>query len=210
MLNCNFNFMEMSKIHLSPSEAELMQNAAIILTKNSVLEKIRNLLEDVQDRQLAFVHQNGLQTIDPFFISPKISKGENYRGLPYIILDYPRTSTEKNFFFIRSMFWWGHYFSSTLHLSGNYKTTFLDSIKSSYDFLKDYYIGISNDQWAHHFEQSNYTSISALSENEFQQQCAAFEYIKIAMNCPLDKWDKAPAQLFANWQSLLNVCGLIS
>src|SRR5690349_18207930 len=112
--------MEVSKIHLSSAEAELMKNAAVLLTKNSVLEKIRQLLARVQEEQQAFAASHGLHS-DPFDISPKISRGENYLGLPYIILDYPRKSGGDGICFIRTMFWWGHFFSSTLHVSGSYR-----------------------------------------------------------------------------------------
>ena len=101
--------MEVSKIHLSPTEIELMQNAEIILTKNRVLQKMKSLLEEVQHKQTDFVRLNNLKE-DIFKVSPKISKGENYLGLPYLILDYPRQTFENNFFFIRTMFWWDNFF----------------------------------------------------------------------------------------------------
>ena len=35
------------------------------------------------------------------FHSPKISKGENYKGLPYVMLDYPRCFGKTDIFAIR-------------------------------------------------------------------------------------------------------------
>ena len=202
--------MELPKIQLSSAEAELMKNADIILTKNTVLQKIRGLLEDVQLLQSAYVLELDIQTTDPFFISPKISKGENYEGLPYIILDYPRMTLNKNFFLARTMFWWGHYFSSTLHLSGNYKNQFKEKIKTSYPLLQQFFIAVNTDQWVHHFEESNYKQIGLLSREDFHHHCDDFEHIKIAAKCPLDKWQEASGELFANWKLLLKLCGLIT
>ena len=51
--------------------------------------------------------------------TPKIAKGENYLQLPYVLLDYPRCFDKENIFAIRTMFWWGNFFSITLHLSGS-------------------------------------------------------------------------------------------
>ena len=91
-------------------------------------------------------------------IPPKISKGENYKGLPYLVLDYPRYFGKDDHFAIRSMFWWGNFFSITLHLSGIYKKMYENKIEASFTLLKEesFFIGISDDQWEHHFETSNY------------------------------------------------------
>jgi hypothetical protein len=200
--------MEASKIHLSLAETELLLNAEIILTKNRVLQKIKSLLEEVQQEQVVFTSNHNLNNAPPFLISPKISKGEYYLGLPYIILDYPRMASANDFFFIRSMFWWGNYFSSTLHLSGSYKLAHKENISNAYNLLQDFYIGINSDQWSHHFEKDNYKKISGITEVEFRDQCEQFDYIKIATNLPLEKWKDAGKELFANWKLLLEVCGL--
>ncbi|MFL5811007.1 MAG: hypothetical protein ACJ749_15910 [Flavisolibacter sp.] len=199
-----------SKIHLSSAETQLMLNAEIILTKNSVLQKIKSLLEELQQEQNAFIREEGLQTNEPFFISPKISKGENYQGLPYIILDYPRITNEKNFFLARSMFWWGHYFSSTIHLSGSFKNKYGENIRTAYQELQDYYIAINSDQWIHHFEEDNYKKIGSLTPDEFRKYYDRFEHVKIAAKWPLDKWQEASSELFVRWKFLMDVCGLIS
>ncbi|MEI9808974.1 MAG: hypothetical protein WDO16_14545 [Bacteroidota bacterium] len=70
-------------------------------------------------------------------ISPKISKGENYKGLPYLVLDYPRYFEKDNHFAVRSMFWWGNFFSSTLHLSGIYKKKYTSAIEASFTQLQE-------------------------------------------------------------------------
>ena len=202
--------MGLPKIQLSSAETELMLNAEIILTKNSVLQKIKTLLEELQQKQFDYVREMGLHTNDPFYISPKISKGENYEGLPYIILDYPRVSNEKNFFLTRSMFWWGHYFSSTLHFSGSYKNMYGQKIRSSYKELREYYIAINADQWIHHFEEDNYKKIGSLTADEFTKYYDRFEHVKIAAKWPLDKWQEASSELFERWKYLMKVCGLIT
>jgi hypothetical protein len=108
--------MEDSKIQLSQSELDLFCNAEIILTKNRIIQKVIELLDVLQNKMV-----DAKQSIaSPLFnTSPKISRGEYYMGLPYVILDYPRESKDQNLFFIRSMFWWGNFYSSTLHISGS-------------------------------------------------------------------------------------------
>jgi len=201
--------MEVSKIHLSSSELELMQNAEIILTKNKILEKMKGLLEEVQEKQIDFVKQD-LVNNDIFKVSPKISRGENYLGLPYLILDYPRQSCQNNFVFIRTMFWWGNFFSCTLHIAGNSKKLFSNDIKRSYSELKNHFIGVNNDQWVHHLEDTNFKKISSLTKVEFDQCCDEFEHLKIAGKFSLSEWTNAPLNLFNSWKFYLNICGLIS
>src|SRR5688572_33065082 len=109
--------MQGSKIRLSPAELELFSDAQVILTKNSIIQKTVALLSHVQEVLLPQA-PSFIQATSP---SPKISKGENYKGLPYVILDYPRIAKAQDLFFIRSMFWWGQLFSSTLQVSGSYR-----------------------------------------------------------------------------------------
>ena len=106
--------MQEAKISLSPSEFELVTNAEIILTKNRVLQKIQESLGYLGNQEQDHIEINHFSHLHEFRIGPKISKGENYLGLPYIILDYPRYSDSEDLFFIRQMFWWGHFFSHTL------------------------------------------------------------------------------------------------
>lgn len=200
--------MEVSKIQLSSSEMELVQNAEIILTKNRVLSKVNALLDELQQKQLGYLDITNLGN-DIFSVHPKISKGENYLGLPYLILDHPRLSTSNDFFFIRSMFWWGNFFSCTLQLAGNSKERFKSTIKNSYAQLKEHFIAVDPDPWVHHFEQNNYQSIGSMTEEEFHQACHQFDHIKIAKRYPLNEWENIPAILFNEWNFFLSVCRLI-
>jgi hypothetical protein len=80
-----------AKIQFSPAEMELMNNSALILTKNKVLLKVKTMLEGLQEELVHTVYQQPDFSSHPIFQeSPKISKGENYLGLPYLVLDYPR------------------------------------------------------------------------------------------------------------------------
>lgn len=187
--------MQGSKIRLSPSEAALFNNAGVILTKNTILQKTVALLAGVQEQ---------LSQADNRFIpatSPKISKGENYRGLPYVVLDYPRIANEENLLFIRSMFWWGHFFSSTLQLAGTHKKMHLEKIAAAYEGLaaRDLYIGTHQDPWQHHFEESNYKKIAAVSKAEFLLLLQQQPHIKIAARWPLSQWDAAANLLVDTW-----------
>ena len=195
--------MQESKISLSPAEKALFEDAQIILTKNSILQKTTALASAVQ---------TVLQDEAPLFIRnvsppPKISRGENYLGLPYVILDYPRIAAGDDLLFIRSLFWWGNFYSSTLQLSGKYKEAHRENIEKAYDALaaKDYSVGIQQDPWIHHFGADNYKAINALSKEAFVLSLEEIPHIKVAARWPLSEWDRATNNLIESWRRLMNL-----
>jgi hypothetical protein len=196
--------MEDSKIQLSQSELDLFCNAEIILTKNRIIQKVIELLDVLQNKMV-----DAKQSIaSPLFnTSPKISRGEYYMGLPYVILDYPRESKDQNLFFIRSMFWWGNFYSSTLHISGSNVERHKQALVKHYPTLseKDYWLGINTDPWVHHFEKDNYIKISELSAGAYEAAIEEQAHIKIATKWPLEQWDLAAIKLFDSWKFLLEL-----
>lgn len=192
--------MEVSKIRLSAAEMALVNDAQVILTKNSIVEKTIALLTGVQE-------MIALQPIAEaaYPTPPKISKGENYLGLPYVVLDYPRQANGHDLFFIRSLFWWGHFYSSTLQLSGRYKLQNLDKVIAGYSLFADnnYYAGVATDPWQHHFDNDNYKNISHLSPSGFADILQKAPHIKIAARWSLSEWDMAANHLTASWKLLM-------
>ena len=187
--------MQGSKISLSPAEAALICNAEVILTKNSIIQKTVALLSGIQKE----VSNNNLSW--KMVTAPKISKGENYQGLPYVVLDYPRIAENENLFFIRTMFWWGKFFSSTLQVAGTHKEKAIPALLASFEHLQEeHYIGINNDPWQHHFEPDNYKKIAGISREEFTVILQKQSHIKIAARWSLDNWDMAANHLTKSWQ----------
>jgi len=186
--------MSEAKIRLSQKEMELITNADWILTKNAILKKINELLGSLQEKQQHYVEsQNITLPAEAFTTSPKISKGENYNGLPYLLLDYPRCFNQENIFAIRTMFWWGNFFSTTLHLSGIYKKDAEKKILNSYEVLKKNgcYCCVNDKQWEHHFEITNYQPLTEISPTGFKESISNNHFIKLANKIPLESMDNA-------------------
>lgn len=202
--------MEVSKIRLSEAEAELMKNAEVILTKNSVLGKIDELLAVVADKQLRFINSLDVHQEGNFRNGPKISRGENYEGLPYRILDFPRYSENGNLFFLRTMFWWGNYFSTTLHVAGNETGATVSNLVSVGAGSNDLFIGINEDQWQHHFRADNYALAGTFTNEQIRKMTDRSGFLKIASRLSLNDWEMADVILFERWKSLLTLSGLIT
>jgi hypothetical protein len=117
-----------AKIALSEQERHLLLNKDWILTKRSLMQKADVLLGMALPGIQALVALHDWLPPELVGANPKIHRGENYLGLPYVILDYPAFFSKSGVMALRSMFWWGHFFSVTLHLSGSYKIQFQDRL----------------------------------------------------------------------------------
>ncbi|HEX2630675.1 MAG TPA: hypothetical protein VHM26_16780, partial [Chitinophagaceae bacterium] len=138
--------MDPAKIRLSSKEQELVIDAGLILTKNAIMRKAWLLLEQLQEAQQSLLLQYApLLPAEATKTSAKISKGENYKGLPYLVLDQPRYFNRDHVLSIRTMFWWGHFFSTTLHLSGKFKDQYGVHLLDAYRVLgkEDFFICIN-------------------------------------------------------------------
>jgi hypothetical protein len=200
--------MNPAKIRLSATELELVTNADWILTKNAILQKVKIILELLQAEQQDYLAKEKLNFpaafIAPF---PKISKGENYKGLPYLVLDHPRYFDKENVFVIRTLFWWGNFFSITLHLSGHCKELFQQQLIHAYSLFasNDFFLCINDDQWEHHFEKDNFKPVQEIARGEFEQLLSKKPFIKLAQKYPLQQWDEIPPRLFTGFRKIMEI-----
>ncbi len=197
--------MDKAKITLSEKEAGLVVNADWILTKNQILQKVKLILETVQLQQQEFLkNYSTLLPAEVAAIPPKISRGENYKGLPWLVLDHPRYFGKEDHFAIRSLFWWGHFFSITLHLTGTYKKNYEKKIAAAFSLLKeDYFIGTGDDLWEHHFEDGNYLPLHDIDEKYFNKTISDKSFIKLARRFSLKQWNDTGDNLFISFRQLL-------
>lgn len=160
-----FQIMSTTKINFSAQELILMCDTDFLLTKRTITEKVYTAFgELVKSYSSLPIHKqfhfpNGCDST-----TGKISKGENYLGLPYITLDFPRLFDAENIFAFRTMFWWGNFFSFTLLLQGESFESYKANIYKKINKLNgnNAYICINESQWHHHFENDNYIKIEDL------------------------------------------------
>jgi hypothetical protein len=197
---------ESSKLSLSAFEQQLVTDASWILTKNRIIEKVYLLFGNLSEqyKQEPLIQQLPMETL---LASPKIAKGENYEGLPYVMLDYPRCFGKEDTLAIRTFFWWGNFFSITLHLSGQYKKMLEKKIITALPVLKEngfYYCG-NDEPWEHHFQENNYQPATVLNEADFEKAVRSRSFIKLAKKIPLEKWDEADTMLLAYFKEISNI-----
>ena len=179
----------------------LVKDAGWILTKNSVIQKTVGMFAELSERYRTSWGEGAASDVGGNGLSlphtPKISKGENYQGLPWVMLDYPRVFGREDVLAIRTMFWWGHYFSVTLHLKGIYQERFSTAIRNAWPALSaaGFYIGISDDEWRHELAANNYLRIAEVPEDAAEKILTDRPFLKLSAHCALDKWNEAPEML---------------
>ena len=197
---------EDAKIALSEKELELVCSTDWILTKHSVIEKVYQLFGSLALSMQGFVEEN--KTILPAIVSasnPKISKGENYLKLPYVMLDYPRHFTKEDSLAIRTLFWWGNFFSINLHLSGSSKQQAVPALLSRFSKLQhdNYWICVHEDPWQHHFNEDNYLSLRLCRAEEFAAILYSKPFVKLAKKIHLSHWNNATFFISYTFEEML-------
>ncbi|HTS43371.1 MAG TPA: hypothetical protein VMH01_03170 [Puia sp.] len=196
--------MNEAKIQFSQEELQLAENAGLILTKNTIIRKIYELFGVLAEKMKIELESVSFPE-EIKHTNPKISKGENYRGLPYVVLDYPRLFTKENIFAVRTLFWWGHYFSITLHLKGVYKKKFLERIKKNIFLFaeNDFYVGISKDEWAHAMHENNYMQLKEAETASYNKMLDEHDFLKLSAKINPDQWNDSERLLFRLYKIIL-------
>jgi hypothetical protein len=176
-----------AKITLSEPELNNVLDAEWILTKHRIIEKVYHLFNEQVPVIGGHFFEAGIAFGEEVrYGVPKISKGENYRQLPYVILDHPAVFGRDNIFALRTMFWWGNFFSITLLLKGIYREALEEKIyKNLHEDPAGFFVCINESEWEHHFEASNYAAAQEMTPAQF----AALPFIKIAMKFELREWN---------------------
>lgn len=197
-----------ASIVLSDGEMELVCNQQWILTKHVIIEKVYQLFGNLAAAMQQTVQQQTVKL--PAVIrasNPKISRGENYKMLPYVMLDYPRHFTKQSTVAIRTLFWWGNFFSINLHLAGDSKQQATPLLQANFASLQqqNFWLCVNADPWQHHFETDNYVPLKNFTAEEFSGVLGREPFIKIAAHIPLQQWDAAPLFLEKQFNEMLRL-----
>ena len=197
--------MEAAKIQFSTEELLLVRNSEPILTKNRIIEKISRGLGSLVVQMQQEVRKRRLMYEAFDHSGPKISRGEKYQGLPYLMLDYPRMFDKQHILAIRTFFWWGYFCSITLHVKGRYQLQVSEKISNSLNHLKEknFYISLRGDEWDHNITGGAYQPLTVATANASALQQANF--IKLSSKVEIGQWDSMEKELFEYFVELLKL-----
>jgi len=198
--------MDIANLALSTKELQLVSDSSIIFTKNAIINKVCALFDDLSNSYLTeTLNEPTLSTI-----SPKISKGEQYQGLPYVMLDYPRLFSKEDVLAIRTFFWWGNFFSITLHLKGKYQKKCIEPILKNFEMLKEnnFYVSTTTNEWEHHPVIGNSLNVKKLDYTTFEKIAVEHPFLKISKTFPLNLWENSIPLLKEEFILLFNCLNL--
>lgn len=174
----------MTNVKLSQEEKDLVTNAGIILTKNRIIGKVYDLFGELSNIPRSII---SAAPAEAFIAPPKISRGENYQGLPWVMLDYPRGFSKADTFAIRCFFWWGNFFSVSLQLEGAYQAKYASALSNYRPSSGEWWVAVANDPWKHHFNADTYVPWTNAV------QLTQLPFLKLTKKIPLQEWDNVVA-----------------
>lgn len=200
--------MEKAKIHLSSKEWKMIRETEWIFVKKQINLKVYELFGALSDELRKTLPLNSNLPEEVRMSEPKISKGDQYKELPYIILDYPRVFNKSGIFAIRTFFLWGKMVSVTLHLSGKYKQQYESAFSQNQPIKHNHYCcfeSICPDEWEHEVELPYYVPVADLDPQKWRELVKTSSFLKIAIPFSLDEWNELPILLLDAHQSLYEI-----
>ncbi len=191
-------------MELTKNEKVIIHDKEFLITKIALIKKIELLFEKVRK-----VLNNSINISKYKFPSNidikhgKIFRGENYNSLPYVMLDYPKYFSGDDVFAFRTMFWWGNFFSSTLHLEGKSLNKYKELLFRNYTSLinENVYICVNDNPWQYHFDRSNYVLLTEENKNLLTNS----SFIKLSKRFSLDDFNKLPFLVNKYFSTLLKL-----
>lgn len=189
----------MTKYKLLPEELHLLTDAGHYRIRVGLANKVMSMLGICAEAGRDFYARHaGILPAEVSASAPKISRGENYQGFPWMVLDYPRYFSNKDIFVIRSLCWWGNSFSIALLLSGVYARTYNQIVTERLRTLpnsEELFVCCYKDPWQHHFGTENYIQPKNLDElcRLTDQTYRSYDFIKLCRRFPLEQWNHFPS-----------------
>jgi len=145
----------------SDNDLKIISSKDYIIRKNALLQSVNNTMLELE----RCISSTEIQNIVPEIVKDKrgkISRGENYHGMPWMVLDAPALFEKKSILAFRHIFIWGHPLSINLHVSGEFMDI-LDMSKSNELKKKDWYFLCGKNPFINHYDPTLYKPISELS-----------------------------------------------
>lgn len=202
--------MDQTPPEFTEKELKYFQDTDFLKTKRLIINGFIALFEDIQKDIVQSINDGAFQLPDTLVIkSGKITKGENYKALPFVVLDCPRFFSADHIFAYRTMFWWGNYLSNHFLLKGHYLDRLRESFIDAWPVLKEQavYLDLSDDPWNHDVATNNFIHISQLEREGFNKILQRPGFLKVVWPAELDQW-KSFRQL--SLKNFLTVSGIIS
>ncbi|MES2559608.1 MAG: hypothetical protein V4590_07710 [Bacteroidota bacterium] len=194
--------MRKSTIKLTKHELDVASDTIYPQTKQSVMLKLQQLFTACGQKLNQNLAYQELTASRQF----KITKGEQYKGMPYMVLDTPQIKGPQVNFVLRTMFWWGHYITCNLIIR-------TDNLSAHQEYkgirkLRKTYLLNGSDLWEQDLDSPAFTKCSALSEDEIKSVVQSHTYLKLSRKIALRKYAELPKlvdAIYTEWLTSLSI-----
>ena len=193
---------------LTEKEFKLITDDDYLLTKAIIIEKTVAKFENLRVNMIAQVAKSEFKAPGHLDVSVgKVFRGENYKKLPYIVLDYPKHFSRESVFAFRTMFWWGNFFSITLHLEGEDLENLRKTLIQNRDKLKGNRIWFccNSTPWEYRYQDDNYIEVDKLTSDELKSELENRSFIKLSRKIELTDYGKLEKFCLETLAHYLNV-----
>jgi hypothetical protein len=193
-----FLVMRKSTNKLTKHELNFARDKTYPLVKHDIVQKINNQFQELGQKLVQQLSGHELVSIAEF----KITRGENFQLMPYMVLDFPKINGKEFSITCRTLFWWGHYFSCNLVI----QTRLLDVEQTASSLVKMKKVRILRGEnlWEHDIKNADYVKIHTLTQQEIIQLLEEQTYLKLAVGIDIEKAEtlltEAP-RYYAEWLS---------
>lgn len=183
---------------LSETEISTWSNSHIFIVKQKVIHFIydanANIIDKIKNLKPNLFHSFR-------FKNPKISKGENYLNLPWVMADYPAYFDTENIFAFRMFYLWGTEINFFMLMKGDflkhYQPIILAQIKNN--MFENISIYIGDNAWQHHIDE-HYQPIKQTDIEKIITQINVAGFLKLAVHYSPDKISNIEELGFEAWQ----------
>ncbi len=118
----------------------------------------------------------------------KITRGENYQQMPYMVLDYPQIQDKEIKIVLRTLFWWGHFFSCQLIVHTSQLN--LAATANNLCGKRKTRLWRGSDLWDHDSESDSYLKLKHLSTLEIQSILQQQTHLKLVVSYRIETFNR--------------------
>jgi hypothetical protein len=196
-----------TKIIPTNTELQIASDTNFFDVKRELTSKVINILEQYGDKLLQEIITPVFQERGIKKTGLKVSKGENFKGYPYIVLDCPKLYSTDTEVICRTIFWWGHSWSLHFTIQGQ---TFARVSQSLQDFSAslstDWLLYTGENIWEQDVDSVLFVPITSLSKTVIYDTINKQGFFKIANKINLSnavEWPPFSTQSYQNLFDLL-------
>ena len=197
-----------TNLSLNDDDLRFLSDREIFLKKRQLSDHIIDILGDIE----AHIQQTAVDYVhkipeSAFQKRGKISRGENYLGFPWFILDHPATFQKDQLFAFRTLVWWGNYFSVTFHISG-FVYDKMDVREFIFQLRKTFpelLVCSNENQWEHFLERPNFVPAEEFLQEIKLTHDRRQTFLKTAIKIPFEESETLKSKVLLFVRTVLDL-----